>query len=259
MKENLSYQPHRGRRGPSRARWSRRRSRCRSASACGSASTRSARTSTWRSSRSGCARFGVDAEAIAAARQEALVWALERGSRSRPRRLPVRPGLRRKAPRVSVAARRRRAGAGIVDVAVRRADRRRRRAFCSPRGRPARSTPATGSSRAASSRPASRSEQALRRELHEELGITIGAAQPWQVDAAWTTRMRACACTSARCFDWRGEFEMREGQAMAWQTLPVDGRAGAARHAAGAATGSPPSRVSPARPHRAGGAATLTS
>ena len=29
-------------------------------------------------------------------------------------------------------------------------------------------------------------EQALRRELHEELGITIGAAQPWQVELlAW--------------------------------------------------------------------------
>ena len=24
-----------------------------------------------------------------------------------------------------------------------------------------------------------------------------------------------------KVLDWRGEFEMREGQAMAWQTLPV--------------------------------------
>ena len=24
-----------------------------------------------------------------------------------------------------------------------------------------------------------------------------------------------------KVFDWQGDFEMREGQAMAWQTLPV--------------------------------------
>ena len=60
-----------------------------------------------------------------------------------------------------------------------------------------------------------------------------------------------------KVFDWRGEFEMREGQAMAWQTLPVAGSAGAARHAAGAATGSPPSAASPAPTASAGAAATL--
>jgi 8-oxo-dGTP diphosphatase len=51
-------------------------------------------------------------------------------------------------------------------------------------------------------------EAALRRELIEELGITIGAAQPWQQEV----------------FDWQGHFEMREGQAMAWQQLPVEVR-----------------------------------
>ncbi len=63
-------------------------------------------------------------------------------------------------------------------------------------------------------------EQALRRELHEELGIEIGAVKPWQseiVDYAHA-RVRLHFC---KVFDWRGAFEMREGQQMAWQTLPV--------------------------------------
>ena len=63
-------------------------------------------------------------------------------------------------------------------------------------------------------------QQALRRELHEELGITIGEAVPWQVtrmDYAHA-RVRLHFC---RVRDWRGEFEMRERQAMAWQSLPV--------------------------------------
>ena len=63
-------------------------------------------------------------------------------------------------------------------------------------------------------------EQALRRELHEELGITIGAAQPWQVELVDYphARVRLHFC---KVFEWTGEFEMRERQAMAWQTLPV--------------------------------------
>ena len=63
-------------------------------------------------------------------------------------------------------------------------------------------------------------EQALRRELHEELGITIAVAQPWQVlmmDYPHA-RVRLNFC---KVFDWSGEFEMRERQQMAWETLPV--------------------------------------
>ncbi len=63
-------------------------------------------------------------------------------------------------------------------------------------------------------------EAALRRELHEELGITIGATHPWQVllmDYPHA-RVRLHFC---KVYDWQGGFEMREGQAMAWQTLPV--------------------------------------
>ena len=63
-------------------------------------------------------------------------------------------------------------------------------------------------------------EQALRRELHEELGITIGTALPWQVEVVDYphARVRLHFCKVLR---WHGEFEMREAQAMAWQTLPV--------------------------------------
>ena len=63
-------------------------------------------------------------------------------------------------------------------------------------------------------------EQALRRELHEELGITIGEVVPWNVtrmDYAHA-RVRLHFC---KVREWQGRFEMREGQQMAWQTLPV--------------------------------------
>jgi len=63
-------------------------------------------------------------------------------------------------------------------------------------------------------------EQALRRELREELGIDIAAVLPWQqalMDYPHA-RVRLHFC---KVFAWQGEFEMREGQQMAWQTLPV--------------------------------------
>ncbi|MBC7992255.1 MAG: NUDIX domain-containing protein [Rhizobacter sp.] len=64
-------------------------------------------------------------------------------------------------------------------------------------------------------------EQALRRELHEELGITIGAVHPWKVELIdyEHARVRLHFC---KVYDWSGEFEMREQQSMAWQTLPVE-------------------------------------
>ena len=61
---------------------------------------------------------------------------------------------------------------------------------------------------------------ALARELHEELGIDVVDAKPWQVtriDYAHA-RVRLHFC---KVLAWRGELQMREGQAMAWQTLPV--------------------------------------
>jgi 8-oxo-dGTP diphosphatase len=63
-------------------------------------------------------------------------------------------------------------------------------------------------------------EQALRRELHEELGITIGPAEPWKVELHdyphALVRLHFC-----RVRRWSGAFEMREGQQMAWESLPV--------------------------------------
>ena len=63
-------------------------------------------------------------------------------------------------------------------------------------------------------------EQALRRELIEELGITIGAVHPWKVELVdyEHARVRLHFC---KVHEWSGEFEMRERQAMAWQDLPV--------------------------------------
>ena len=63
-------------------------------------------------------------------------------------------------------------------------------------------------------------EQALRRELQEELGITVGAVQPWQQAVFYyphaLVRLQFC-----KVFDWTGELEMREAQQMAWCALPV--------------------------------------
>ena len=63
-------------------------------------------------------------------------------------------------------------------------------------------------------------EQALRRELIEELGVTIGPAQVWKVTEHdyphALVRLHWCKVEV-----WTGAFEMREGQSMIWQQLPV--------------------------------------
>ncbi|MCC9598775.1 MULTISPECIES: NUDIX domain-containing protein [unclassified Rubrivivax] len=66
-------------------------------------------------------------------------------------------------------------------------------------------------------------EEALRRELQEELGITIGPAEPWKIELMDYphARVRLHFC---KVYRWQGEFEMRERQQMAWQTLPVEVR-----------------------------------
>ncbi len=63
-------------------------------------------------------------------------------------------------------------------------------------------------------------EQALARELREEIGIAIGTAHPWQVLVMDYphARVRLNFC---KVFDWTGEFQMLEGQQMAWAELPV--------------------------------------
>jgi 8-oxo-dGTP diphosphatase len=63
-------------------------------------------------------------------------------------------------------------------------------------------------------------EQALRRELQEEIGITIGAVHPWKVEMVdyphALVRLNFC-----KVFDWDGDLQMHEGQLFAWQSLPV--------------------------------------
>jgi 8-oxo-dGTP diphosphatase len=62
--------------------------------------------------------------------------------------------------------------------------------------------------------------QALARELHEELGITISSVQPWKEELVdyphALVRLHFC-----KVFAWSGELEMREAQSHAWQHLPV--------------------------------------
>jgi 8-oxo-dGTP diphosphatase len=63
-------------------------------------------------------------------------------------------------------------------------------------------------------------EQALRRELQEEIGITIAAVEPWKVELVdyphALVRLHFC-----KVRDWSGDLQMREAQTFAWQQLPV--------------------------------------
>lgn len=62
--------------------------------------------------------------------------------------------------------------------------------------------------------------QALRRELQEEIGLTIGAPLPWRVERVdyphALVNLHFC-----KVFDWDGELQMREGQLFSWEALPV--------------------------------------
>jgi 8-oxo-dGTP diphosphatase len=64
-------------------------------------------------------------------------------------------------------------------------------------------------------------EQALRRELVEEIGLMIGEVHPWRVERVdyphALVRLNFC-----KVFHWQGDLHMHEGQSFAWQTLPVE-------------------------------------
>ena len=62
--------------------------------------------------------------------------------------------------------------------------------------------------------------QALRRELQEELGVTIGDATLWKTEIVdyphALVRLNFC-----KVYDWQDELHMHEGQQFSWQQLPV--------------------------------------
>lgn len=63
-------------------------------------------------------------------------------------------------------------------------------------------------------------EQALRRELVEELGVTIGPVELWKItEHEYPHAMVRLHWCKVR--EWLGAFEMREGQQMQWQQLPL--------------------------------------
>jgi 8-oxo-dGTP diphosphatase len=63
-------------------------------------------------------------------------------------------------------------------------------------------------------------QQALSRELFEELGIRIQHLEPWRQELVdyphALVRLHFC-----KVWQWSGELQMREAQAFAWQHLPV--------------------------------------
>lgn len=63
-------------------------------------------------------------------------------------------------------------------------------------------------------------EAALRRELVEEIGITIGAVHPWRVERVdyphALVKLNFC-----KVHEWMGELHMHEGQQFSWEELPV--------------------------------------
>ncbi len=63
-------------------------------------------------------------------------------------------------------------------------------------------------------------EQALQRELLEELGIVIGPALAWKV-ATVDYPHALVHLNFCKVYQWRGELQMREGQSFSWQRLPV--------------------------------------
>ena len=62
--------------------------------------------------------------------------------------------------------------------------------------------------------------QALRRELQEEIGITIDDCQAWKTERIDYPHAQV-ALHFCKVRHWQGELVMREGQDFAWQQLPV--------------------------------------
>jgi 8-oxo-dGTP diphosphatase len=63
-------------------------------------------------------------------------------------------------------------------------------------------------------------EQALTRELREELGIEVVRCAAWQTECIDYPHALV-QLHFYKVFEWQGELQMREGQQCAWQCLPV--------------------------------------
>ena len=63
-------------------------------------------------------------------------------------------------------------------------------------------------------------ERALSRELHEELGLTLGPVHLWKTEMVdyphALVRLHFC-----KVFEWSGVLEMRESQSFVWTSLPA--------------------------------------
>ncbi len=66
--------------------------------------------------------------------------------------------------------------------------------------------------------PGERLEQALARELHEELGIEVVSAVPW-ITRVFAYPHATVRLHFYRVFDWRGEPHSKESQGIRWQRL----------------------------------------
>jgi 8-oxo-dGTP diphosphatase len=62
--------------------------------------------------------------------------------------------------------------------------------------------------------------EALRRELIEEIGVTIQDAQVWRSSVVDYPHALV-RLTFCKVFAWTGQLHMRESQQFAWQSLPV--------------------------------------
>ena len=140
------------------------------------------------------------------------------GIAQRPRGLPVRPRLRRptpgmtKEPLVAHGDRPREGGPDRKEVEVAvgvllRAD----GAFLLTSRPPGKVYEGYWEFPGGKVEPGETIEQALRRELLEEIGVTIGAVHPWRVERVdyphALVRLNFC-----KVFDWQGELHMHEGQ-----------------------------------------------
>jgi hypothetical protein len=151
--------------------------------------------------------LGLPASEVEAARPEALVWALERGSRSgRIAYQFAKDYIGKHRPLVQVAV-------GILfqpDETFLLTTRPKGKVYEGYWEFPG------GKLESGESVP-----EALRRELQEELGIYIHDAEPWfseQMDYPHAlVQLNFC-----KVRQWSGELQMREGQSFAWEKLPLN-------------------------------------